>query len=1355
MTKKILSILLIITLSVSLFPTSVIADDLVSSIEMPIVSAEYTAETSLGTLITRTLENSEGDTQFPGVIRDIIVTGNIATVSLSTEREAELVVALYPDSETDVQLLASGKTTASRGRMNVDVVLDTTAMPEYYIIAAYLLDADTYEPISDSFISRYYTAEFQAFLQKTTDDFNPELVLNLDDNSNNNYLVFDESVLRISATPGVNEIIDHGDGTYTIQNADERVRALQPGDAFAYTYSDGTLLIVVAATVTANGTTITVVENTEATLEMVFRYIKIDTASIPGAGNVDMSEENTNVECQSVSTAILETYEASGDPYYKNEEDPIVTDIGENSIRLGEDENVEIDLVFAMLNIDETMGTSFKFKFDPVPDSSDPTSIVFDGSLTFNVSAGVKIYKSGSWFSSVTTIDYSAEIEAEIGGELGGEIELGKEITLPMAATGVKVSFPLYFVYEVEGNYSISGELKGTLGMSYDTDYGFHNLTSWPSFETQAEFSGKLKIGFKVDVACSCIIKKLVMTSLSSEIGAELSGKIKGNQFEEPKDSQVHDCQKCIKGDVKIYGNITVNFEALWGIIKSSRTLLDVDIKVSDFFHSFDYDESGWRTCPHISYKVTAEVYDEEGNRLDNAVLMYQGANLGVTDENAKVSFFLPNGTYELEVKHDNLIGLKTITVEDSQKNVRIVLDTDIAVHGQILEHGKCGDLLSWARHSDATLIIKGTGLMYNYGPEENLENPPWYENRNMITSVIIKEGATSIGSRAFANCAFMTSITIPEGIESIGDKAFSDCTKVTAIEIPISVSTIGSYAFAACNGLTNIIIPEGVTIINKRLFENSSNLVNIALPPNVTEIREGAFFGCSRMSTITLPDGLRAIEARAFFNCRSLSAVKVPDSVTEIDQDAFGYCKQLATVELPNSLTAISAYLFEGCENLGNVVIPRGVASIGSYAFSYCSTLEHITIPNGVVNIDTGTFANSGLTSVVIPGSVTTIGYNAFQKCNSLQDVYYGAGPVNWQAISISSNNELLTNANIHYNSVEPATGLTYIASKPLTVKLLASFTGETEMNEEIRYASFNGLKPAAPYIMIVTVDEQTGDFLNSDNLLYIAQASADENGTLTMSFSPRVDTVGTIRLYGASPYDLADATITIEQYTDGEFKVSVLYEDVSLTEGEDYVLKFQEEGLSVLATVTGKGDYSGKQTVEGERLATTVFYEANGGSGIQDRDIKRVGEELLLPIPERTGWIFRGWTEVYSSETPEYLPNSFYSADKNVRLYAIWGLPVPDCILPASLDRLDAEALFGCTFSCIYVSDGTTYIGERAFSGNDHLLYVFLPASVTQIEDNAFEGLSGIMIYGETGTAAETCAKANDFAFIRLEGK
>ncbi|MBQ4561397.1 MAG: InlB B-repeat-containing protein [Clostridia bacterium] len=69
-------------------------------------------------------------------------------------------------------------------------------------------------------------------------------------------------------------------------------------------------------------------------------------------------------------------------------------------------------------------------------------------------------------------------------------------------------------------------------------------------------------------------------------------------------------------------------------------------------------------------------------------------------------------------------------------------------------------------------------------------------------------------------------------------------------------------------------------------------------------------------------------------------------------------------------------------------------------------------------------------------------------------------------------------------------------------------------------------------------------------------------------------------------------------------------------------------------------------------------VKYDANGGTPTPAAQTKTEDVDLKLTtvIPKRTGYIFEGWSESKTAETPTYLAGSVYTANKGVTLYAVW---------------------------------------------------------------------------------------------------
>ena len=132
---------------------------------------------------------------------------------------------------------------------------------------------------------------------------------------------------------------------------------------------------------------------------------------------------------------------------------------------------------------------------------------------------------------------------------------------------------------------------------------------------------------------------------------------------------------------------------------------------------------------------------------------------------------------------------------------------------------------ISWELSDDGTLTISGMGAMEDY---TLTTEAPWHERRSEVKSVVISDGITSIGSRAFQHCMNMSSITIPDSVTGIGEMAFRYCGRLNSITIPDSVASIGPWAFSSCDCLSSITIPDSVTSIGGSAFSGCHCLSSV-----------------------------------------------------------------------------------------------------------------------------------------------------------------------------------------------------------------------------------------------------------------------------------------------------------------------------------------------------------------------------------------------------------------------------------------------------------------------------------------------------------------------------------------------
>ena len=236
----------------------------------------------------------------------------------------------------------------------------------------------------------------------------------------------------------------------------------------------------------------------------------------------------------------------------------------------------------------------------------------------------------------------------------------------------------------------------------------------------------------------------------------------------------------------------------------------------------------------------------------------------------------------------------------------------------------------------------------------------------------------TKDGKTVVACLSNMTIITIPDGVTSIGDRAFDNCASLTSVTIPDSVTRIGWHSFYGCKSLANVTIPDGVTSIGSGAFAYCTSLTSVTIPNSVTEL--DGFNGCTSLTSVTISDSVTTIRRDAFLNCTSLTSVTIPDSVTEIDNGAFKGCTSLTSVTIPNSVTKIGEEAFQNCTSLDSVTIPDSVTEIGNQAFAGCN-IKKLYLGSGIkslgyifIDMFNKSFTPEYIVVSTLPKGITTI---------------------------------------------------------------------------------------------------------------------------------------------------------------------------------------------------------------------------------------------------------------------------------------------------------------------------------------------------------------------------------------------
>lgn len=215
---------------------------------------------------------------------------------------------------------------------------------------------------------------------------------------------------------------------------------------------------------------------------------------------------------------------------------------------------------------------------------------------------------------------------------------------------------------------------------------------------------------------------------------------------------------------------------------------------------------------------------------------------------------------------------------------------------------------------TDLTLSIEGNGAI----KDATTVGAPWTSKVSNITTVIVSEGITAIGSKALSGLTSADVISLPSTVTTIELDAFMHTTnygtltvegtnfkteqgilydasgtnlyvassKVTTGEIEIlpTVQTIAPYAFEN-SGVTELTISENINL-PEGAFYNAKNLSNIIVNKGIggTNIGASAFEGCTSLTELSLSQELESIGARAFYGTTKLTDIVISKTLKTIE---------------------------------------------------------------------------------------------------------------------------------------------------------------------------------------------------------------------------------------------------------------------------------------------------------------------------------------------------------------------------------------------------------------------------------------------------------------------------------------
>lgn len=615
-------------------------------------------------------------------------------------------------------------------------------------------------------------------------------------------------------------------------------------------------------------------------------------------------------------------------------------------------------------------------------------------------------------------------------------------------------------------------------------------------------------------------------------------------------------------------------------------------------------------------------------------------------------------------------------------------------------------------------------GIYYNFSGDEAIvtflyrnssDNVNAYSGAVVIPKTVKYGGktynVTSIGYRAFCECANLTSVSIGNNVTNISNEAFGRCSGMTSITIPGNVASIGDYAFYACRNLTSVTIDNGVTSIGNEAFIDCEGLTSISIPNSMGNIGYYAFRNCSSLTSVTIPESITSIGNGVFSGCTALTNVTIPKNLTTIGNNAFSNCSGLTSVPIGSSVNSIGNYAFSGCTSLTSFTIPNSVTSIGEYPFSGCYFAKNSFINNstlidqdnwgaticdeethdGLLIRDNTTIKCRPLaTSVTVPNSVNSIGDDTFYGCTSLSSVTIGNGV-----------------RSIGHRAFNYCTSLTSITI-PNSVNIIG-YIEEPFSDAETRFTEtgvFLGCSNLTTIIIPQSVTkiqasafDGTAWYNNQpEGLVYAGNVAYKYKGTMPTGTQITImdGTVGIAdgAFSGCSGLTSAKIPVSLKDIGRSAFRSCSNLTSINIPENVTSIGKYAFYGCSSLTS-----NISIPESVRS--IESYTFFGCNNLT--------------CIDIPNSVIWIgsfaFKGCSGLAS-------------------------LTIPD-----NITIINGSAFAGCTnLASITIPQRVTSIGSSAFAGCSTLASITIPKSVTNIGNSAFNGckLRNVLIKSATPPTA-----------------
>lgn len=671
----------------------------------------------------------------------------------------------------------------------------------------------------------------------------------------------------------------------------------------------------------------------------------------------------------------------------------------------------------------------------------------------------------------------------------------------------------------------------------------------------------------------------------------------------------------------------------------------------------------------------------------------------------------------------------------------------------------------------NGVLTISGKGAMDSY---DKASAQPWYKERAQITSVVVEDGITEIGSFAFYGLTNLNSVSIADSVTEVGGYAFKNCTALTDVQLPEKLESIGESAFYGCSGLSEISFQVSLKSIGGYAFSRCTGIKQITFAGDAPEIQTGAFSGVKASVEYPKDNASWTADKKQNYGGQLTwdqpQPWEIKEHVLMINDDSvmknydsasktpwYANREDITSIVVADGVTKIGTFAFYGFSNLTSVQLSDSVTSIGGYAFKNCKKLTEIVIPSAVTKIGESAFYDCGITEIVIPSKVAQIGDYAFSRDTKLKKISFEG-----DAPSIGAHTFYGVTAAVTY----PADNNTWNDAAKKQYGGTLTWNNKTDDNKQ--QCGKKAYWEVKDGVLTISGEGAVDDYDSAkqrpwnESVAEITKVVVEDG----------ITTVGNFAFYGMvnlAEVELADSVIVMGAYS---FKNCSNIEQITLPQNLTEIKDSAFYGctrlanITIPAKVTKIGDYVFSRNVQLNQVkfegsaptiaahafsgvVAVVTYPSDDVSWTSDMkknyggtlDWKESGEKQQCG--KTAYWEVKDGTLTISGSGAV---DNYDSAKQ--RPWNESSLEINKVVVEDGITSVGDFAFYGMTnLAEIVLTDSVTSIGTYAFKNCSSLKEIILPKELTEIKDSAFYGCAKL-----TSIAIpEKVKKIGDYAFSR----